>query len=89
MRALLGTFEQYWAAAAIWSSAQRGRRSGTLLHRVARLLATSPGPMTRTEIAAYLRAEVAARGHRAVMVDLSTILEGTRLSAWSPAAAGS
>jgi predicted nucleic acid-binding protein len=75
-RALLGTFEQYWAAAAIWSSAQRGRAGRTLLHQVARLLATSPGPMTRTEIAAHLRAEVSERGHRAIMADLSTILEG-------------
>jgi hypothetical protein len=75
VRAVLGTFEQYWAAVAIWSSAQRGRRGRSLLHQVARLLATSPGPLTRTEIAAHLRAEVSERGHRAVMADLSVILE--------------
>lgn len=75
VRALFGTFEQYWAAAAIWSSAQRGRRGRALLHQVARLLATSPGPMTRTEIAAHLRDEVSSRGHQAVMADLAVILE--------------
>ena len=73
-RALFGVFEQYWAAAAIWSSAQRGQPGRTLVHRVARLLATSPKPMTRTEIAGRLHAEVSERGHRAVMADLYSIL---------------
>jgi predicted nucleic acid-binding protein len=72
---LLGTFEQYWAAATIWRSAQRGLRGHALTHQVARLLATSPGPMTRTEIAAQLPAEVSEHGHRAVMADLSAVLE--------------
>lgn len=72
---LLGTFEQYWAAATIWRSAQRGRRGQTLTHQVARLLATSLGPLTRTEIAAQLHTEVSERGHQAVMANLSAILE--------------
>lgn len=73
-RALFGLFEQYWVAAAIWSSAQRGQPGRTLVHRVARLLAANPKPMTRTEIAARLHAEVSERGHRAVMADLYVIL---------------
>ncbi len=73
-RALFGVFEQYWASAAIWPSAQRGQPGRTLVHRVARLLATSPKPMTRTEIAARLHTEVSERGHRAVMTELYVIL---------------
>lgn len=73
-RAIFGVFEQYWAAAAIWSSAQRGQPGRTLVYRVARLLATNPKPMTRTEIAARLHTEVSERGHRAVMTDLYVIL---------------
>src|SRR5215470_7591794 len=42
-------------------------RGHTLTHRVARMLAASPKPMTRTEITAGLRDEVARFGHRAVL----------------------
>lgn len=73
-RGFLSVFEQYGAALAIWSSAQRGRTGPTLLHRVARMLATSPKPMTRTEITRRLRHEVSRQSHRAVMNDLRIIL---------------
>ena len=69
-------FEQYGAALLIWSSAQRGQRGPTLTHRVARMLATSPKPMTRTEITARLRDEVSRFGHRTVMAELHSILHG-------------
>ena len=69
-------FEQYGAALSIWSSAQRGQRGRTLTHRVARMLATSPKPMTRTEITALLRDEVSRFGHRTVMAELHNILQG-------------
>ncbi|HUZ22880.1 MAG TPA: hypothetical protein VMV07_03850, partial [Streptosporangiaceae bacterium] len=67
-------FEQYTAAFAIWSSAQRGQPGKMLTHRAVRLLATSPKPMTRTEITARLREDVAAHGHRAVMTALHLTL---------------
>lgn len=73
-RGLLHLLEEYGAALTIWSSAQRGRPGCTLSHRVARILATSPKPMTRTEIAAQLHDEVLKRGHRAVMMRLYAIL---------------
>jgi hypothetical protein len=47
-------FQQYGAALTIWSSAQRGQPGHSLTHRVARMLATSPKPMTRTEITTRL-----------------------------------
>ena len=73
-RFVIGRFEEYGAALAIWSSAQRGGHGSSLTHRVARILATSPKPMTRTEITARLRSDVAKRGHRAVMNDLYVTL---------------
>ena len=69
-------FERYWAALSIWSSAQRGQRGRTLTHRVARMLATSPKPMTRTEITARLPDEVARHGHRTMMAELHHVLHG-------------
>lgn len=73
-RGVFAMFEQYGAALMIWSSAQRGTPGQTLVHIVARLLATSPKPMTRTEITARLRNEVSELGHRAVMTDLYVVL---------------
>ena len=66
--------EEYGTAVAIWTNAQRGRPGRTLTHRVARLLATSPGPMTRAEITKSLSADVAAFGHRAAMRDVTALL---------------
>jgi hypothetical protein len=73
-RFVIGRFEEYGTALTIWSSAQRGQRGSALIHRVARILATSPKSMTRTEITARLRRDVAQRGHRAVMDDLYAVL---------------
>jgi hypothetical protein len=73
-RWVLGLFEEYGRALAVWSAARRGRPGPTLAHAVARVLAASPEPMTRTEIADRLRAEVASRGHQALMADLHAIL---------------
>jgi|HubBroStandDraft_1064217.scaffolds.fasta_scaffold15273_3 hypothetical protein len=75
-RAVWQMLQQHLAAVGAWSSAQRGQPGQTLLHRVARLLATSPKAMTRTEIAAQLKTDVARRRHQAVMTDLSVILNG-------------
>ena len=77
-RGLLHLLEEYGAALTIWSSAQRGRPGRALTHRVARILATSPKPMTRTEIATQLHDEVSKRGHRAVMMRLYGILHSHR-----------
>jgi predicted nucleic acid-binding protein len=73
-RWIFGLFEEYGHALTVWSSAQRGRPGQTLVHTVARVLATSPEPMTRTEIANRLHAQVASRGHQAVMANLQVIL---------------
>jgi hypothetical protein len=73
-RFVIGRFEEYGAALVVWSSAQRGQRGSSLTHRVARVLATSPKSMTRTEITARLRRDVAQHGHRAVMNDLYVML---------------
>jgi hypothetical protein len=75
-RWVLGRFEEYGRALGVWSAARRGRLGPTLAHAVARELAASPGPMTRTEIAGRLRTQVAARGHQAVMADLHAVLHG-------------
>jgi predicted nucleic acid-binding protein len=73
-RWVLGLFEEYERALMVWSAARRGRPGTTLAHAVARELAASPEPMTRTEIAGRLRAQVADRGHRAVMAELHATL---------------
>jgi hypothetical protein len=73
-RAVYGMFEQYFAALTVWSSAQCGRQGRTLTHRVARILATSRTPMTRTEMTKLLRDEVSRHGRRSVMTELGTIL---------------
>jgi len=73
-RWVLGRFEDYGRALAVWSAARRGSPGQTLTHAVARQLAASPEPMTRTEIADRLRAQVVARGHQAVMTDLQATL---------------
>jgi hypothetical protein len=75
-RAVVSGYEKYAAALAIWSSAQRGQPGNMLTHRAARLLATSPKPMTRTEITAKLGGDVAQHGHRAVMRALHLTLSG-------------
>lgn len=72
--AVYGLFEQYLAALSIWASAQRGRPDRTLTHRVARIVATSPKPRTRTEIARQLHDQVARYGRRRVMAELERIL---------------
>jgi hypothetical protein len=59
---------------AVWSAAERGRPGPTLAHAIARELAASPEPMTRTESADRLDAPVASRGHQAVMADLKVTL---------------
>jgi hypothetical protein len=73
-RAIAEGFERYAAAASIWASAQHGRPGATLTHRVARMLATSPKPMTRTEMTERLTNQVERYGHRAVMTELLRIL---------------
>lgn len=88
-RWVLGRFEEYGRALGVWSAARRGRPGPTLAHTVARELATSPEPITRTEIAGTLRTQVAARGHQAVMADLRAPLTSTRRSARSHVIAGS
>ncbi len=73
-RFLLDGAEQHLAALTVWSSAQRGHAGGTFTHRIARILATSPAPMTRTEVTARLRDDVAQHGHRKVMYGLYAVL---------------
>jgi predicted nucleic acid-binding protein len=73
-RWIVGLFEEYGRALMVWSAARRGRPGTTLAHTVARELAASPEPMTRTEIVGRLHAQVASRGHRAVMADLEATL---------------
>ena len=73
-RWILGRFEEYGRALTVWSAARRGRPGPTLAHAVARVLAVSSEPMTRTEIAARLQTQVASRGHRVVMADLHAVL---------------
>ena len=77
-QAAVRVFREYGTALSIWQSAQRGQRGSTLTHRVARILSTSPKPMTRTEITKRLGDEVARRGHRAVMDQLYFILHQNR-----------
>jgi hypothetical protein len=77
-QAVVGVFREYGTALSIWQSAQRGQRGSTLTHRVARILSTSPKPMTRTEITRRLGDDVARHGHRVVMDQLYFILNRNR-----------
>jgi len=73
-RAIGGWLAQYGNALTVWSSAQRGKPGTTMTHRLARMLATSPKPMTRTEITKRLPDAIARHGHRPVMAGLADIL---------------
>jgi hypothetical protein len=77
-RATSRVFEEYGAAFTIWTSAQRGKCGRTLIHRVARILATCPSPMTRTEILKHLTGDVSDPSHRDMMYELYAALRSHR-----------
>ncbi|WP_146610558.1 PIN domain-containing protein [Streptomyces sp. AC1-42T] len=59
-----------------WQQAELGTPGDTLLHRIARLLVTSPEPLTRTAIVERLGAAAPGAGYTARMAAVLEVLEG-------------
>jgi len=70
--------EQYQAATAVWSDAAYASESVTLQQQVARALAVSPAPISRTAIAKALLPEGSERTRRALSSELAQLLSSSQ-----------
>ncbi|WAL74640.1 hypothetical protein OU787_25995 [Kitasatospora sp. YST-16] len=69
---LTEAFDRHSQGEQLWSEAERGTPGESLLHRVARLLAEAPEPLTRTRIVEEIG--TGGSGHRARMAEVLDVL---------------
>jgi len=64
------------AAYQVWDTAERGMPGDSLTHQAARLLAASPRPLTRTDLAALMRPNAGGAEQRHLVRQLGGVLSG-------------
>lgn len=70
--------DQYQTASAVWNDAAYGSESMTLQQQVARALAASPAPISRTSIAKVLLPEGSEQERRVLSTELAQVLSSSQ-----------